>query len=405
LTEKYPLDAEFYFHLGLAEVEQFALMDISALKKAVEIDPGFARAWWQLGQGEAYAGRFDAARVALDKCLDVSHAATSCLWNRICLSELEGRCEEVERDARQWTAIDGTDPLGRYAVAGALHARGRSLEAVAEALRQKESVETPADAPRSKLEDEILLALVRGDFTHALHAARSLEKLVESAQAETEHEFAAHAMIDALMESGQTSEAGAYAAHYAKRREAWLPAAIPEDFAVADDVVPLTLVARRAAKLVSSAEYLTQLDAWMSEWQRRLQKGAHGYVWLHGLAATAETPEDARLALARLGNMPIPPYTPKTLVSAGLGRAYLLAGRLDDAMPLLERASKSCMSLAKPVTHTRSHLWLGQAREAKHDVAGACAAYGAVIDRWGNARPRSVTADEARARQRALGCK
>jgi len=33
----------------------------------------------------------------------------------------------------------------------------------------------------------------------------------------------------------------------------------------------------------------------------------------------------------------------------------------------------------------------------------ACAAYGRVLDRWGEASPGSVTADDARARRAALG--
>jgi serine/threonine-protein kinase len=52
--------------------------------------------------------------------------------------------------------------------------------------------------------------------------------------------------------------------------------------------------------------------------------------------------------------------------------------------------------------HTRALAWLGHARAAKHDTAGACAAYRVVLERWGNAKPRSVTADDVRKRARAL---
>lgn len=47
---------------------------------------------------------------------------------------------------------------------------------------------------------------------------------------------------------------------------------------------------------------------------------------------------------------------------------------------------------------------LGQVLERKGDQAGACEAYRYVLGRWGNARPRSVIAEEARARSKALGC-
>jgi serine/threonine-protein kinase len=53
----------------------------------------------------------------------------------------------------------------------------------------------------------------------------------------------------------------------------------------------------------------------------------------------------------------------------------------------------------------QSHLYFGEASEQKGDVAAACDAYAFVIARWGNAKPKSVSADEARARSKKLGCK
>ncbi len=52
----------------------------------------------------------------------------------------------------------------------------------------------------------------------------------------------------------------------------------------------------------------------------------------------------------------------------------------------------------------RASYFLGQALEQKRDTAGACAAYKVVLDRWGNAKPRSVTADKVKERVKALGC-
>ncbi len=405
VVDKYPNDAELYYHLGLATAEKFIAEDLPSLQKAVEIDPGFARAWWQLGQGNAYRGDLPKARAALDKCLEVSHAATSCLWNRICLNEGEGRCEAVEVDAKQWTAVDGRDPLGRFAVAAALHARGRSVESVDEALRQKESVEPESERAKSTLYDKVLLAFVRGDFTDALRNARAMEKLVASAQAETDHQFHARAILDALTESGQMTEASAYAAQYGKRREAWLPEPFAEDFALANDLQPLLLRTLRATGKITAEELRAQRDTWIEGWKKRLVPEAHGYVWMHGRAALVETPADATDAIAAFGSGTIPAYTPKTLATAAVGRTYLLAGRTDEAVTMLERAAGSCMGLELPVAYTRANFWLGKAREAKHDTAGACAAYAVVLARWGHATPRSVTADEARARSKALGCK
>ena len=52
----------------------------------------------------------------------------------------------------------------------------------------------------------------------------------------------------------------------------------------------------------------------------------------------------------------------------------------------------------------RSWFFLGEARAAKGDREGACAAYGKQLDHSGAARPRSLTAEKARRRQRELRC-
>ena len=49
-------------------------------------------------------------------------------------------------------------------------------------------------------------------------------------------------------------------------------------------------------------------------------------------------------------------------------------------------------------------LSIGLALEQKGDKEGACAAYASVLDRLGNAKPRSVTAEKAKAHAKALGC-
>ena len=370
----------------------------------MELDPKFARAWWQLGQAYAYRGDLVAARKSLDKCLAVSHAATSCLWNRICIDELQGRCEAVEADAKQWTTVDGKDPLGRFAFAGALVARGKSREAWAEALHQRESTETEEQRPKTAAYDAMLLALLRGDFDGAVKSARELEKLSANAPSETEHQPAARAILEAYLESGQAAEAARYAEQYMKRRDAWLPEPFEEDFAVANDVIPLVLRALRAGAKIDAAELERRTAAWTESWDRRIVTPGRGYVWINGWATIAETPDLAKRAVAGLGEMKVPEYTPKTLAIGAVGRTYLLAGRIDDALPLLEQAAGSCMALELPVPHTHANLWLGRAREAKGDTAGACKAYAVVLDRWGHATPRSLSADEARARSRALRC-
>lgn len=89
---------------------------------------------------------------------------------------------------------------------------------------------------------------------------------------------------------------------------------------------------------------------------------------------------------------------------ASAGHVLVLAGRLADAIPFLRRSSANCFLLDEPFMHLHAQLDLGRALDGTGDVAGACEQYSAVLARWGHAKPRSVTADEARARAKSLGC-
>jgi serine/threonine-protein kinase len=244
---------------------------------------------------------------------------------------------------------------------------------------------------------------LRGDFVEAEKSARELERLVQNAQAEPEHQAAARALVATYLETGKTALAADYAEAYLRRREAWLPDPFAEDFAIANDVTMRMLRALAAAGRIDKAALAVRRDAWTDEWRKRVHASLWPYLWLQAYAPAA-TRDEALVAIQALG-VPLPAYTPKTLGIAYAGHAYLLASRLDDALPLLERAGASCMALEFPMEHTLAHLWLGRAREAKADTAGACKAYAVVLERWGKAKPRSVSADEARARSKALGCK
>jgi serine/threonine-protein kinase len=130
-----------------------------------------------------------------------------------------------------------------------------------------------------------------------------------------------------------------------------------------------------------------------------------GYRWAHGYADVASSDEDAREALAALpAYAPIPGYWFHAPSESGIGRTHLLAGRVDEAIGWLRRAAGKCRALREPFEDTRAHFDLGRALEAKGDRAGACAEYGVVVDRWGKARPKSVTADVARARMKTIKC-
>jgi eukaryotic-like serine/threonine-protein kinase len=77
---------------------------------------------------------------------------------------------------------------------------------------------------------------------------------------------------------------------------------------------------------------------------------------------------------------------------------------VDEAIEHLRRAVATCDIFYSTIDHVRAALNLGRALEQKGDLHAACDAYEKVLAQWGKAKPRSVTADAARSRVKAIGC-
>jgi hypothetical protein len=90
---------------------------------------------------------------------------------------------------------------------------------------------------------------------------------------------------------------------------------------------------------------------------------------------------------------------------APVGRVHLLAGDVAGAMPDLERGARATEILSvNPVAALQARLDLGHALEQSGDRAGACTQYDSVLSVWGAAVPTSVSATDARKRERSLSC-
>jgi serine/threonine-protein kinase len=207
-------------------------------------------------------------------------------------------------------------------------------------------------------------------------------------------------------EAGRPAEAARTALEFLDRRDAWEPEPSAEDAALARDYTPILLRTALRGGLLSPAEVEARRAPWLAAWEARLTPVSHGFLWLYTYARVVDTSESARQALEVLPKYsPLSPFRPISLVDADVGRTYLLAGRAREAIPWIESATRQCMVFQYAVDYVRAHLLLGQAREAAGDKPGACASYQMVLDRWGQAKPRSVTAEQARERIQALDCK
>jgi serine/threonine-protein kinase len=164
----------------------------------------------------------------------------------------------------------------------------------------------------------------------------------------------------------------------------------------------------RAAGVLDAAGFRAARAEFVEGWTRQSSRTrfVRGVAWVVAFGGLVETKEDADEALAELSSRaPIPVGLRTAANDEALGRAYLFAGEIDRAIPPLTRASRMCLAASEPFRHVRVRLLLGDALAAKGDAAAACAAYAAVLARWGEARPRSITAERARERAKKTGCK
>jgi tetratricopeptide (TPR) repeat protein len=204
--------------------------------------------------------------------------------------------------------------------------------------------------------------------------------------------------VIALDEMGDYARAADFADDYVRRTAGLTSNNIWESW-----VRALLLAAQRRMHRISEAEYRATRDRLFEEAKAT---GDPLGAWVGVYTAVVRSADDAREALAaQPQGLRLPSFEGDVLGALRLGRTYLLAGRLDDAIPMLRRAVATCPGAQGDVWfHLQAAEVLGEALEQKGDKDGACGAYAEVLSKWGNAKPRSVSADAARAHAKRLGC-
>jgi serine/threonine-protein kinase len=351
-------------------------------------------------------GRFQDARGAFASAEQASHTATEALWYRAEVDEQQGLCADEEADVRTWLSRDPDDWYAYHWLGRALAAQGKPTEAVRTALEQKWVRVEPEKRAAREAMDRALLDMVLGDFAAA---ERRLLDLVQTLASEPGAQ--AHAEPNALLlriaeETGRTERARSIAETFLARKDAWTAPHRVDDVSIFLDPVPEMLGALSRAGALSAADLEQRRGQWLQAWSAKTAGPYKGFLWIAGWAVPTTTATQATAALGALAEYgALPSFSPTIPASAYVGRVYRLAGRTSDAVQTLRRAVATCTLLSEPIGHTRAQLELGLALEAQGDRAGACAAYAVPIARWGHAKPRSVTAEQARARAAAIGCR
>jgi serine/threonine-protein kinase len=395
-----PGDTELLFLSALLFLNTRPRAEVRRItERLLELDPRFAGAAWL----RALVSELDADRPALEKavaeCMALSPSAASCLRVRATLEEATGDCAGLEADAQRMVAIEDVSYRANDFLARALFARGRPIDAVRESFARKWKASPESSRSSVVLVDEAHLAIARGDFPAALKNANDLERNAQAGGTEQDRTEATLLLIELDTELGDTAGAAQVADASLRRGGAW-----PESDSIDDDPRPRLYAAAVRGGLRTQEEREQVLAQWRAVWDGQIEPLERARVWIEGYAAPAETKEDADAALAALpAYEPIPVLVIGGFTTPALAKVHALAGRTKEALPELESVVSSCQGLVDPIGHMRAELELGQMREAAGDAAGACAAYGAVLDRWGSAK-RSVTAAAAAARAKALAC-
>jgi hypothetical protein len=129
-------------------------------------------------------------------------------------------------------------------------------------------------------------------------------------------------------------------------------------------------------------------------------------AWVAG-NSFVETPDEARRALAELERVPslsaaegLRALQPQR--AALIGGVYAHAGEPARAVPYLRRAAGTCYPLNGVAVVMQAKLLLADTLAATGGLDEARLLYTSIVDRWGTATPRSVTAEKARAALRSL---
>ena len=397
---RFPGDEEIELEVATLQAQLGGPSAFDALRDLVARAAPFALAEWYLLNPVAYRGDWVAWRAAGERCVAGTPQAASCLSVLSLVANVEGRCQDYEALRRRRVSLDPESPGGHRFLGLALGANGAPYEVAFEEFGYLE--DRAAELARG------LVYLARGDFSSA-------ERTLASAQAAYERDVDDDVGGDILvLRALAAEEVGGREAAVQMAKRAMNKSTVrngsnsltPDPRRGALSIQVAVGLLHRAGALPSSRalEFAVPLAGapLPSADDRRFAEADL-------LAEVADDEASARAALEALERA--------TMLAGGsndletdapgrqlYGRARWLAGDEDGAAADLEAAARFCLGEGDPFAPARAALLLGEIRESQNNQPAACAAYARVLARWGNARPRSITADKARARSKALGC-
>ncbi len=370
-------------------------------ERAIARDPSYMPALLAKGHVLLQLGNPDAALEAYGKCVRASSAAAICLEERLHLLRDRGECEAMEQDARAWQAVEPDAYEPSYWVAAALMARGAPIQSVEVALRHQWDALPKDERAANEAEDRANVALAQGDFVTAERATKDWDAAITKPEV-NQHSGPQQQLAYIAYETDDKQKAASIADNFMKVVPAYTPAPFGDDPTI------------WAAEYLFRAGRITkdELEKRRNEWfkEREANRTQQDnlrlapFRWALVYAGFAENIDEAKDALSKMEQYsPLPPDSRRTMrFDLALGKAYALAGKNEEALSPLRAVTGACIHLGSPIEQTRAFYFLGMALENKGDLDGARKAYQTVVDRWGAAKPKSRTAEDAKKRLKQL---
>jgi serine/threonine-protein kinase len=380
---RHPRDPELQFYLGRARERQGENEAAkAAFAAAIHLDDGFVPALAAMATTEKNLGNVAGALRTTEICVKRSPIAATCVRTRYDLLVTTGECARAREEATQWRSLEPQSPRPLAELARALYASGAPRPSVEEALSSRWALAPAADRKQMELMDRALLAVTDGDLARAEDLAREYDAGLSLSADSYDHGIPARLRVNLLMEMGRMKDAAKAARVFLDRMAAW--ASYP--FAP-DPSIGLYEPLYRAGEM-TKAELAQKRREWLEHERRRASEGRTAMdpwvLWATVHGSFAETREEALEAIANLvRDTPLPPPGRRsTFLDFALGKVYVLTSRWDEAIPHLQRVIASCTAFDNVTVIQKARLLLGQAEEAKGELAAAKANYEKITETW-----------------------
>jgi tetratricopeptide (TPR) repeat protein len=391
---------------GLASSDPAAA--VTAYDRVIQLDPKFVHAYVGKQAALARLGKTEEAERALRDCLAASPGAVFCAFAERHILLETGRCADTESVARAFIQDRPSNPAGYGWLADALLGRGAPQEAVEAALEQARERYGP-EALGEYTTRFVFMESTKefyGDFAAALALMDQRAEAGAKQYTVAQQAIAVVQRARVLQEIGRTDEARSVMRSFLRRSDGY--AFTTEADKVAAVAAGVSLGIEPLSALV---DLVNRAPDYLPKDPTPAQRWGGTYVW------DDPSPAFAREAVAKIPRgddlqgvrtLVSPEVIP--LVLRQVGTTLARGGRPDLAVPWLREGLKGCVQIvelelapSQALSRFHAELELGKALEAQGDKAGAREQYQSILRYWGDAKPRSVTADEARRRLATLG--